>query len=93
MESCDLMEVTDLAQQIKWAGNGHINHQFFWESLAPTTMGGGQEPQIASELGMAIDEAFGSFENMMVDFSATTNGQMNGSEWGWLAYNKETRRL
>lgn len=57
------------------------NHTFYWHSLSPQ---GGGEP--AGELGMAIKQYFGSFENFKTAFSkaATT---LFGSGWAWLVKN------
>lgn len=57
------------------------NHTFYWHSLSPQ---GGGEP--AGELGAAIKQSFGSFENFKTAFSkaATT---LFGSGWAWLVKN------
>jgi len=45
-----------------------------------------------SKLGAAITAEFGSFDNMIAKFNATTTGVM-GSGWGWLVYNPVHDRL
>lgn len=55
---------------IKVNGGGHINHEFFWESLAPMWKGGGIPPKDDSELGLAIQKAFASFDIFVSWFSA-----------------------
>ena len=60
-------------------GGGHWNHSFFWEILSPD---GGGKPE--GELAKAIDEAFGSFEEMQEKFNAAGGGRF-GSGWAWLA--------
>lgn len=60
-------------------GGGHWNHSFFWEILSPD---GGGKPE--GELARAIDESFGSFEEMQEKFNAAGGGRF-GSGWAWLA--------
>jgi Fe-Mn family superoxide dismutase len=59
-------------------GGGHYNHSLFWESLSPD---GGGAP--SGDLGSAIDEAFGSFDDFKEKFEAAGVGQF-GSGWAWL---------
>jgi Fe-Mn family superoxide dismutase len=40
----------------------NINHELFWENLSPISEGGGVLPTSDSGLGVAIHEAFGSFD-------------------------------
>ena len=49
-----------------------MNHEFFWESLAPIGSGGGELPAEGSELHGAICQAFGSVEKFIAHFSANT---------------------
>jgi len=59
-------------------GGGHWNHTFFWESLAPNA---GGSP--TGDLAVAIDAAFGSFEEFKTKF-ATGGTTRFGSGWVWL---------
>lgn len=59
-------------------GGGHWNHSFFWEILSPE---GGGKPTGA--LAEAIDEAFGSFDEMKEKFNAAGTTRF-GSGWAWL---------
>ncbi len=59
-------------------GGGHWNHSFFWEILSPD---GGGKP--TGELAKAIDEAFGSFDEMKEKFN-TAGATRFGSGWAWL---------
>jgi Fe-Mn family superoxide dismutase len=44
------------------------------------------------ELGEAIKRDFGSLDNFKAQLSAISVG-VQGSGWGWLGYNKQTKRL
>ncbi|MEO6813724.1 MAG: superoxide dismutase [Ginsengibacter sp.] len=58
---------------------GHWNHSFFWEILSPN---GGGKPD--GKLAQAIDDSFGSFEQMKEKFNAAGASRF-GSGWAWLA--------
>jgi superoxide dismutase, Fe-Mn family len=59
-------------------GGGHWNHTFFWQSLGPNKGG-----QPTGDLDIAINEAFGSYEDFKVKF-ATAGTTRFGSGWAWL---------
>jgi len=59
-------------------GGGHWNHSFFWEILSPD---GGGKP--TGKLAEAIDEAFGSFDEMKEKFN-TAGATRFGSGWAWI---------
>src|SRR6476660_2857820 len=59
-------------------GGGHWNHSFFWEILTPD---GGGKPE--GKLATAIDDAFGSFDEMKEKFN-TAGATRFGSGWAWL---------
>jgi len=83
----DVNAIIALAPALKFNGGGHLNHSIFWKNLSPK---GGGEP--SGELMDAIKRDFGSFENMKTRLSGSTVG-VQGSGWGWLGYNKVTKRL
>ena len=58
----DLEKYVGLAQDIEFLGGGFENHEFFWESLAPTDKGGGVLPDAESELSKLLVKSFGSTE-------------------------------
>lgn len=87
------VKITNLKNEIILKGNDHINHEFFWETLAPISEGGGVEPDSDSDLGKAINKAFGSIENMIDELSAISKGGVIGSDCAALAYNKKTGNL
>lgn len=59
-------------------GGGHYNHSQFWQWMSPT--GGGNA---SGQLGNAIDEKYGSFQQFVDDFSAKAL-TVFGSGWVWL---------
>ena len=59
-------------------GGGHLNHSLFWESMSAD---GGGAPD--GDLAAAIDDAFGSFDDVKAAFEAAGVGQF-GSGWAWL---------
>jgi Fe-Mn family superoxide dismutase len=61
-------------------GGGHYNHSLFWESMSPD---GGGEP--SGELGDAINEAFGSYDDFKTKLKDAGVGQF-GSGWAWLVH-------
>ena len=58
----------DLANAVKFNGGGHLNHEFFWETLAPQKEGGGVIPDEASELRLMIEREWGSIQNFQAAF-------------------------
>ena len=82
----------DLSQAIKFNGGGHVNHEFFWDNLAPTAAGGGQLPSEDSELHQLLVRDFGSVDNFITHFNTNT-AAVQGSGWGWLAWNKTSGKL
>lgn len=59
-------------------GGGTINHNLFWEIMAPKA---GGAPK--GELAKAIDSAFGSFDAFKDEFTKSAMGRF-GSGWAWL---------
>src|SRR3954447_91495 len=57
---------------------GHANHSLFWEIMGPD---GGGEPD--GELGDAIDEVFGSFDELKTAVN-DAGVKRFGSGWTWL---------
>ena len=92
MEAGDHQKYTDLSQGVKFNGGGHLNHEFFWDSLSPIGERGGFLPAEGSDLHTALTQAFGSVDNFISHFSANT-AAVQGSGWGWLAYNKTSGDL
>lgn len=59
-------------------GGGFYNHNLFWQVMSPN---GGGEP--SGDLGAAINDAFGSFEEFKTAFSNAAATRF-GSGWAWL---------
>ena len=95
MASGDTQGFVDISQGIKFNGGGHLNHEFFWESLSPVDKDGGILPEKIDD-GKALDEAikkaFGSVDDFIAHFSSNT-AAVQGSGWGWLVYNKTSKDL
>jgi Fe-Mn family superoxide dismutase len=59
-------------------GGGHINHTLFWHFMGP---GAGGQPSGA--LAKDVDNAFGSFDKFVTQFSEA-GAKRFGSGWAWL---------
>ncbi|GAB5366330.1 hypothetical protein AAMO2058_001134700 [Amorphochlora amoebiformis] len=86
----DVAKMIALQGAIKFNGGGHVNHSIFWENLAPASAGGGEGP--SGDLLAAIEAKWGSFDNFVKVFNAKT-AAIQGSGWGWLGYNTESKGL
>ena len=73
-----LKDVSKMPPAVRNNGGGHWNHSFFWEILSAD---GGGKPD--GKLASAIDEAFGSFDEMKEKFNTAGGGRF-GSGWVWL---------
>ncbi len=67
--------------------SGHLLHSVFWPSMSPD---GGGKPE--GELAAAIDDAFGSFDNLKSQLSLATT-TLFGSGWGALVWEPLAGRL
>lgn len=68
-----------MAPALRFNGGGHLNHSIFWQNLSPNK----SDP--SAQLCAAIDESFGSYDNMKKLLSAQTTA-IQGSGWGWLGF-------
>lgn len=91
LENGDHKSYVDLSQNIKFNGGGHLNHEFFWESLSPTKDHGGKEPT-SGKLHDMIKENFGDIATFKTKFSGVA-AVIQGSGWAWLCYSKQTKQL
>ncbi|GBE84354.1 superoxide dismutase mitochondrial [Sparassis latifolia] len=83
-------EQIKLQPALKFNGGGHINHSLFWKNLVPASQGGGQLS--AGPLKDAIGADFGGLDALKKKLNTTT-AAIQGSGWGWLGYNPNTKKL
>ena len=73
-------------EQLYWTvrnnGGGHYNHSLFWEAMTPGSSG-----KPSGSIAIAINEAFGSFDDFKTAFEKAATSQF-GSGWAWLVYSK-----
>ncbi|HWV58520.1 MAG TPA: superoxide dismutase [Longimicrobiales bacterium] len=89
IQGTDILElisrIGDVPEDIRTAvrnnGGGYINHNLFWEIMAP---GGSKQP--GGALGGAISSAFGSFDDFKAKFNNAALTRF-GSGWAWLVVN------
>ena len=74
----EICKSDSLSGALRNNGGGYYNHCLFWNILSPN---GGGNPN--NEIGSAIDEQFGSFDNFKSEFSKAA-GTRFGSGWAWL---------
>ena len=73
-----LANVSKAGGAVRNNGGGFYNHCLFWEVMSPN---GGGAP--TGDLAVAIDSAFGSFDNFKTEFSNAAATRF-GSGWAWL---------
>ncbi|WWD19797.1 hypothetical protein CI109_104261 [Kwoniella shandongensis] len=89
--SGDVKAAIALQPALKFNGGGHINHSLFWKNLAPH--GSAQaKPPTSGALYDQIQADFGGLENLRQEVNTKT-AAVQGSGWGWLGYNKATKKL
>ncbi len=86
----DVSSIVALQQVIKFNGGGHLNHSIFWKNLVPQNKGGGNLP--AGDLRTMIEAQYGSLEGLQTTLAATSVG-VQGSGWGWLGFDKASKKL
>ena len=84
----DLPETIRLQPLLRFNGGGHINHSFFWPSLAPRDKGGDPQGQLAE----ALTRDFGSVDTFKQRLSSASIA-IQGSGWGWLGYSPVQKHL
>ena len=83
----DFGAVVGLEKTLAFNVSGHVLHSIYWDNLSPD---GGGRPD--GDLGAAIDESFGSFDNFSKQLTAVTT-TVQGSGWGVLGYDELTGGL
>ncbi len=78
---------SDKQTPVRNNGGGHLNHDIFWNCLAPAA---GQSP--GGALGDALQRRFGSFDNFRKRFSETAAKQFSNG-WTALSFEHVTRQL
>lgn len=73
-----LANISKYSGAVRNNGGGHYNHKLFWSVLGPN---GGGAP--TGELAAAIDEAFGSFDELKKKLQEAGATRF-GSGWSWL---------
>ena len=86
----DLDTANALAGNLRFNYGGHVNHQFYWENLAPVAAGGGIPPN--GDLLAQITADFGSFDQFVTKFNTIAAG-VQGSGWGVLGLNRDLNKL
>jgi len=74
----EICKSDNLSAAVRNNGGGYFNHSLFWTILSQN---GGGEPN--NEVGKAINEKYGSFENFKSEFMKAA-GTRFGSGWAWL---------
>ena len=88
----DVAKAQALHGAIKFNGGGVVNHNLFFENLAPANGQGGVLPAQETALAQDIVANWGSFENFINRFNTKT-APVQGSGWGWLVLDPTTQNL
>jgi superoxide dismutase, Fe-Mn family len=86
-DSGDFALITKLSKDLAFNLSGHVLHSVFWTCMGPE---GGGKPE--GELAAAIDDSFGTFEDMKAQLGEATK-TVQGSGWGALAWEPTAQRL
>lgn len=86
----DVQKQIAIQKALKFNGGGHLNHEFYWDSLCPVV--DSERPEKGSRLEMYINHTWGDVDTFIARFNQLTAG-VQGSGWGWLVYHKKTNRL
>ncbi|AOA61769.1 Superoxide dismutase [Mn], mitochondrial [Komagataella phaffii CBS 7435] len=87
-ETNNTPKVIELQQALRFHGGGYVNHNLFWDNLAPPKQGGGELPSESSDFSKKVIEEYGSFDSLI----SLTNSKLagiQGSGWAFIVKNKE----
>lgn len=79
--------LTALEKNLAFHVSGHLLHSLYWQNMSPD---GGAKPD--GELGAAVDEHFGSFDNLKSQMSQVI-ATVQGSGWAALSWDSLGQRL
>ncbi|NP_001232977.1 Superoxide dismutase [Mn], mitochondrial [Acyrthosiphon pisum] len=82
----DTAAIISLSPALKFNGGGHINHSIFWDTLTP------HSTKPSDDLNKALIQNFGSCDEFKKQL-ATASIAVQGSGWGWLGFNPQTKKL
>ncbi len=75
----------DIRPEVRNNGGGYYNHTLFWQIMGPRDeVNEGPD----GDLLEAIEDEFGSLEDMQDEFNAAAKGRF-GSGWAWLVVNSD----
>lgn len=84
----DVKQIVELQKAQKFFGGGYVNHNLFFNNLAPKSKGGGEPPSSDSALFKQITSQYGSLEKLQ----SITNAHLasiQGSGWAFIVKNTE----
>jgi len=84
----EIMKIVSLQDAIKFNGGGHLNHILFWDNLTPVS-------KSIKEYGVLNDtivDSFGTVDKMKEQL-VQKSVKLQGSGWGWLAFNSSNEKL
>jgi len=79
--------LTGLEKNLAFHVSGHLLHSLYWQNMSPD---GGAKP--GGELAAAVDEHFGSFDNLKAQMSQVI-ATVQGSGWAALSWDSLGQRL
>lgn len=83
----DEQGLAGITKKIANCAGQHWNHTFYWQCMREPV--DGNEPDEKSDIGAAINTAFGSFDKFKQEFAAAAGG-LFGSGWAWLVFENNT---
>jgi Fe-Mn family superoxide dismutase len=83
----DFGGIVGLEKTLAFNLSGHVLHSLYWNNMSPD---GGGKPE--GDLASAVDEAFGSFDNLKKQLTQATS-TVQGSGWGALMWDPLGQQL